>query len=102
RVGLLRTARGEAEDEARLPDRAELIQQLAIVEHTALDGGGVDLVEGQVIAQEPPRLRDLPPEGGDREVLHLLDVGVQPPSAYVGVTPLRADPHIVRIARGEP
>jgi len=102
RLGLLRTARGEPEDEARLPDRAELIQQLAIVEHTALDGGGMDLVEREVIAEEPPRLRDLPSERGDREILHLLDVGVEPPSAQVGVSPLRSDHDLRTIPGVEP
>jgi hypothetical protein len=51
----------------------------------------VDLVEQEVIAEEPSRLRDLPSERGDREILHLLDVGVEPPSGHVGVSPLRSD-----------
>jgi hypothetical protein len=55
-----------------------------------------------VITEEPPRLRDLPSERGDREILHLLDVGVQPPSAHVGVSPLRSDDDLRTIPGVEP
>src|SRR5947209_1537170 len=62
----------------------------------------MDLIEGKAVAEQPPRLNDLSSERPDREILHLLDVGIEAPSANVGVPPLGSDDDVRGVACIEP
>src|ERR1700682_1123096 len=67
-----------------------------VLEDAALECRGMDLVEVEIITQQGPALRNLPPECGQRMILYLVDPGIDAPITDVGVAPFRSQRHRVR------
>ena len=89
---------GHARRRSPAPPRAgaELLEHLAVFEHTALERRRVDLVEAQVRPEEGTALSEAAGAGRRRQVLDLRLVGIDAPAGGVGVAPLRADRHLAR------
>ena len=64
---------------ARALQTGELVQHLLVVEHAALEGRRVDLIDPQVFAEMTVALPPLVLEHGGRMVLDLMDLGVDAP-----------------------
>jgi hypothetical protein len=93
RLSLVRAGDGQADRQAGLAQSPQLLEHGAIVEDVALERRRVDLVEGEVRAEQVSAFGELPPERRHRQVLHLVPLGIHPPPGRVGVAPLRADRH---------
>jgi hypothetical protein len=65
-----------------------LVANRGVVEHAALERGGVDLVEREVVAEQRATLGRLPPKVVDGEVLLLVTLSVDAPVGRIDVTPL--------------
>ena len=80
---------------AALPQPGHRAVHAGVVEHAGLQRRGVHVVDAEPVAEQRPGLRDLLGERGERVVLDLVHVGVDPPVADVAVAPLRADLDVV-------
>mmetsp|Transcript_9205 Transcript_9205/g.30364 ORF Transcript_9205/g.30364 Transcript_9205/m.30364 type:complete len:348 (+) Transcript_9205:24-1067(+) len=104
---LLSPREREADANARIaPHPCELVEHLRILEDAALEGGAVDLVQGQVRTDQGLRLRKLLLQIRERVLLNLvrLSARVHSPVRAVRVAPLARHRQVVRgePARGEP
>jgi hypothetical protein len=99
RLALARSGHRQANGHAALTQARELLQHRAILQHAALKRGGMDLVEAQMLAQEPACFLKLALERGDRQVLALVHLGVDTPPGGVGVAPLGCAPAFRSLAR---
>src|SRR5439155_2798078 len=68
-----------------------------VIQNPAYECGRMDLVDPEIRPQQREALGNLPPQGGKREILDLVHVGVDAPVGGVGVAPLRADGHCPRL-----
>ena len=94
RLGLGRPARADADGDAGRAEGLQLLQHGAVVEHTAVRRRGMDLVQRQPVAEQRPRLLELPAQGAGVVVLDLGRVGGHLPARGVDVSPLRAHHHV--------
>ena len=103
-VGLARAGGGETDRNPGVAKRPELGNQLGIVEHAALNGRRMDLIEVEAVSQKRLGLGKLSAEPFDTEILLLLHGSIHVPVAGVGIAPLRADHECVgvRPARRKP
>src|SRR6266550_2457241 len=93
RFALVRPGDGQPDRQARLAQSGQLVEQRPVFQNPTLRRGRVDLVETKVFAEQPAALRELTPQGGEREVLDLVHLGVDAPAGGVGVSPLGTDGH---------
>ena len=90
---MVRPGDGQPDRQARLAQTGEFVEHRSIIQNPALGRDRVDLVEPEMRSEQPAALRDLPPQGGEREVLDLVHVGVDAPVGGIGVAPLGTDGH---------
>jgi hypothetical protein len=87
---LLWSGDAEADPDPAGAQCVELLAHGRVVQHAAVEGGRVDLVDPEPIAEQLVRLAPLRPEVLHRQVLHLVLGGIDPPVRRVAIAPLRA------------
>src|SRR5215218_224250 len=95
--GLGGAAGGQADLQALVAEAGQLVQDRPVLKDAAVEGGRVDLVEVEVVAEQGSGLGRLAGQGGEGVVLDLVGVGVHAPVADVGVAPFGADGDLGRV-----
>src|ERR1700761_172292 len=101
-VGLVRAAGGQPDQDALVAQLGQRAQQGRVVEQAGVQGGRVDLVQRDAVAEQGAALGQLGGEHGQRVFFDLVGDRVHPPVADVAVTPLGADDHVGVVALGQP
>src|SRR5690606_3054435 len=73
-----------------------------ILQYAGVEGGRMDLIESESIAEQPPALAQLALQGGAGVVLDLVDLSVDLPFPHVPVPPLGTDYRVGMAASLDP
>ena len=84
----------QSDRQAGVPEHLQLAEHFAVLEHAALEGRRVDLVEAEPVAQKRTALGQLVAEMRERVVLYLIHVGADLPVGDIAVTPFGPHRHM--------